>query len=216
MVEPVDLDCVKNWPPPSHNVGSVAHVHAFGQMALTSAMLEELICMLLIQRLPMLPDDAALRVNGLNNRERIEWLRAIVSGKEPDAAVADLFFHAMRCFDICMENRNMLVHALYEGSDLATSSIRLSKKARKNPLRQLKFQLPIGQLRKMAEGMGETVNFMLDLWNCVRTREALEERDRDLPPWPPLTWPDKPAQPDRLTIPAPPANPQNDRRPPKS
>jgi hypothetical protein len=216
MDDPIDLDRVVNWPPREHNVGSVAHVHAFGQMALTSAMLEELICMLLIQRLPMFPDDATSRVHGLNNRERVEWLRAIISAKEPDATVADLFLHAIRCFDICTENRNMLVHALYEGTDWIAWAIKLSKRVRNNPLRQIKFQVPIEQLRKMAEDMGETVNFMLDLWNCVRTRKAIEEHDPDLPPLPPLTWPDKPIQPDRLTTPPPPATPQNKPRRPRS
>jgi hypothetical protein len=176
MADPINLDRVENWPPPGHNVGSVAHVHAFGQMALTSAMLEELICMLLVQRLPMFQNDAQSRIHGMNNRDRVEWLRAIVRAKEPDSAVADLFLHAIHCFDICMENRNMLVHALYEGTDLATASIKLTKRSRNNPLQQIKFQVPIEQLRKMAEEMGETVNFMLELWNCVRTRKAIEEQ----------------------------------------
>jgi hypothetical protein len=203
MADTPDLDRVENWPPAGHHVGSVAHVHAFGQIALTSAMLEELIVMLLVQRLPMPRHTSIPLVQALSNRERLEWLRALMETDEKDTAVKELLVHAILCFDICMDNRNMLMHALYEGTDQATARIKLSKKARSDPLREIKFQVSLAELRKTAVEMGETVNFMIELWNHVRWRQTKPHVEYELP-LPPL--PQKPARPDRLTIPPPPAD----------
>jgi hypothetical protein len=74
---PNDLDLVSGWPPQGQNVGSVAHVHAFGQIALTSAMLEEMMNMLLVMWLPMTQDVAVPLVYAMNNRSRADWLKAL-------------------------------------------------------------------------------------------------------------------------------------------
>lgn len=157
--------------------------------------------MLLIQRLPMAREVAAPLVQNLNNRERADWLRGLAAADERDPAVTELYAHAILCFDICVDNRNMLIHALYEGTDAVTAKMKLTKKARNDPLREIKFQVSLEELRKAAVEMGNTVNFMIELYGYMRARRS---RDQYGVPaiLPPL--PQKRARPDRLTIPPPP------------
>jgi hypothetical protein len=120
---------------------------------------------------------------------------------------------AILAFDICMDNRNMLIHALYEGTDAATNTIMLSKKARNDPLRQLKFELPLADLRRTAEEMGETVNFMIEMYGVLRWRKKTLYFDpRPAPPGP---LPDIRPRPSRLTIPQRPASPGSAPPPPQ-
>jgi len=203
MAEAADPDRVENWPESQFNVGPVAYVHAFGQIALTSAMLEELLSMKLIQRLPMNAEVSTPLIHALNNRERADWLKALVSAEEKESTVQNLTSHGILCCDICLDNRNMLVHALYTGMDHQAAVMKLTKRSRSDPLKEMKFQVSLEQLRKIADEMGETTNFMLELWEYVRTRQMKARVEYDLP-LPPL--PEKPALPNRLTIPPPPAD----------
>ncbi|MGD0152000.1 MAG: hypothetical protein ABSB77_25780 [Xanthobacteraceae bacterium] len=201
---PIDLDRVVGWPPDGHSVGSVAHVHAFGQIALTAAMLEETLILLLIQRLPMPENISGPLVHKLNNRERSDWYKGLVDAQETDREILERLGSAVLAFDICMDNRNTLVHALYEGTDVATAIMKLSKRARNDPLREVKMQLPLSELRNIAEEMGTTLNFMLDMFKVNRWRKWAE-RQTPMPPQP-EPFPEIPPRPNRLTMSPPQAN----------
>lgn len=196
--EPDDPNHIGDWPLGRNKIETARHVHAFGMIALNSAMLEEILFLLLVAYLPMEREAALRLVSNFNNRERADWLREIVRDNEEDAELAGLILEAVRYCDICFDNRNMLVHALYAGTDEATASMMLTKRSRNDPLKELRFAVSTQQLRKIADEIGNALNFMVDLWFCKT------HRDNRSVPW---TLPEKPPQPDKLTIPPPPANP---------
>jgi hypothetical protein len=200
-IEAGDSDHVGDWPTGRNKIETPKHVHAFGMIALSSAMLEEILVLLLITYLRPIARDVAMRLTaGLNNRDRADWLRALVRANESDEELLDLIAYAIKCCDICLDNRNMLVHALYTGTDKVTANMQLAKRARNDPLREIRFEVSTQRLRQIADDIGNTVNFMVDLWFC-KTHKPMDPHFERLP------LPEKPPQPDRLTIPQPSANP---------
>jgi hypothetical protein len=185
-------DPIGDWPTGRDKVETSVHVHAFGMIALNASLLEEILLLLLLAYLPMERTVAVRLATQLNNRDRSDWLRALVETNEKNSRLADLMKHAILCCDICMDNRNMLVHALYTGTDAAMGKMQLTKRARNNPLQDIKLELSVESLRKIADEIGAAVHFMMDLWFC---------KTHGFPP-----SPEKPPRPDRLTIPQPEAN----------
>jgi hypothetical protein len=191
-LEPSDSDHIGDWPKGRNRIETAAHVHAFGMIALNASMLEEVLSLLLVAYLPMENDAATKLVNEFNNRERAAWLSALVQKSESDPDVAEHVIHGILCCDINLANRNLLIHSLYVGTDKATESMRLSKRARNNPLRELRFEMSTSGLRKVADEIGDAVNYMLDLWFLKTQRSLLVQQ---------LPWPAKPPRPERVTIP---------------
>jgi hypothetical protein len=163
--KPLDLDSVVGWPPEGHKIESVAHVHAIGMIAMSSAMMEEALTLLLSQLLNLNRQIAIPLIHKLVIRERLDLFRQLVHDDKmgrPD--LADHLIYALDCFEICNENRNILVHAIYERLDRVTATMTLTKRSRQNPLNEFKIELPLPVLRQTAEEVGNTVNFMVDLW----------------------------------------------------
>jgi hypothetical protein len=158
-----DLDQLGNWPSEGHRISSVAHVHAFGMIALTSSMMEEALSQLLMHFLPMQEKTAITMIHKMKINNRVDLLRSLA--EERSAELKDKKEHilyALTCFNICAENRNILVHCIHESTDHATKSMSISKRSKK-PFVVLNFQLSLNDLRKCAEEIANTVNFILDL-----------------------------------------------------
>ena len=194
-----DADPFANWPVGRNRMNTPAHVHAFGMIALNAALLEEMLLLLLITYLPVDRETAIKLVHDLNNSIRADWLRALVRNTEANPRVLEWMDHALRCCSICFDNRNMLIHALYTGTDDAAEKMRLTKRASNNPIRDLKFEVSVDDLRKIADEIGDTVNHMMELWylKTHTDHRALSH----------IALREKPPQPSRLKIPPPEANP---------
>jgi len=183
----LDLDQALGWPEADNRIDSAAHVHAFGMIALSAAMMEEALTLLLAQLLRMDRTIAIPLIHKLSIRERSDLLRQLtMAHKTGDARLTDYLLYAMECFEICNENRNILIHALYEVVDRTTATMRVSKRSKNNPLNEFKLELPLPMLRQTADEIGNTVNMMLDIWFCLTRR-------------PSNTLIRKPARPHRLT-----------------
>jgi hypothetical protein len=191
---PAPSDAVGDWPKGRNRIETAAHVHAFGMIALNASMLEELLLILLVAYLPMDREAATRLAGALNNRERADWLSGLVEKTKTDHDFADDLHHGILYCGICLDNRNMLIHSLYVGTDNVTANMRLTKRARNDVLRELRFEVSLTDLRKIADEIGNTVNYLLDLWFLKTQAGRLKEH---------MTWPDRPQQPDRLTIPQP-------------
>ena len=190
-------DYIGDWPTGRNRIETPRHVHAFGMIALNSAMLEETLMLMLITYLSPVPRDIATNLVGdMNNRDRVDWLRAIVRSSERDEDLVSLVLYAIKCCDICFNNRNMLVHALHVNTDVISRNMTLTKRARNNPLRETRFEVSDEQLRHFADDIGNSLNFMLDLWYYKTHKPVTLEVER-------LPLPDKPPQPNRLTMPRP-------------
>jgi hypothetical protein len=85
----------------------------------------------------------------------------------------------------------MQIHALYTGTDNATANMRLSKRAKNNPLRETRFEVSVTNLRKIADEIGDAVNYMVDLWYLKTNADGFAMQ---------TSLPTKPARADRLTI----------------
>jgi hypothetical protein len=217
MADPPDLDRVENWPPQGLNVGSVAHVHAFGMIALSSAMMEESLTLLLSHFLRLDWGISLPLVHKLAIRERVDLLKKLTSATESegtllgyppneDAETISTLRYALECFEICNENRNILIHALYERTDHTTATMTVSKRAHNNPLHEFKLDLSLTELRQTAEEIGHTVNLMLDVWLAVT---------HPPPPNMRAAWPKRPPRPHKLTPTEPAAALPAAQRPPR-
>jgi hypothetical protein len=195
LEKPPDLDRVVGWPPEGHKIESVAHVHAIGMIALSSAMMEEALTLLLSHLLGLSRQIAIPLVHKLTIRERSDLLRQLVNDeKTRHQDLTDHLIYAIECFEICNENRNILVHAIYERLDGLTATMTVTKRSKNNPLNEFRMELSLPTLRRAAEEVGNTVNFMLDLWFVLTHR-------------PSNTLIRRPAAPHRLTPSQPPATP---------
>jgi hypothetical protein len=163
--KPLDLDSVVDWPPEARKIGSLAHVHGIGMIALRSAMMEEALTLLLSHLLNLNRQISIPLIHKLPILERAELLRKLVGDeKMARKELAAHLIHATNCFKICAENRNFLVHAIYESTDQFTATMTVKKRSKRNPLNEFRMELPVPILRRIAEEIGNTVNFMLDLW----------------------------------------------------
>lgn len=177
-----------DWPSDPNKISDASHVHAIGQFALMYNALEEMFGFVWQCCFPANGDYSASLFHGLNNRQRVDMLTAISRFGEKDKAAQELMLYAIRCFDICTDNRNTMLHAIKERSS-TTDTLRLSKRARNNPERTTYYELPLTTLRRVADDTAATLNLWADLFLWLEDRRYGQLR--------PL--PDKPLQPYRLT-----------------
>lgn len=138
-----------------------------------------------------LPSERRLRkslFHSLNNRQRVDMLAALVKFGERDAMVREFILYALHCFDICTDNRNIMLHATKEPSPTA-DTLRLSKRARNNPARTAYYNAPLPMLRQVADDASATLDLWANLFLWLEDRRVGQQR--------PL--PDKPPQPHRLS-----------------
>jgi hypothetical protein len=84
----------------------------------------------------------------LNNRDRVDLMSAFAKKNEQDPEIRDAILHCVLCYDICTENRNILMHSTY--FDVG-DAVKLVKRASKDPTREIHFDVPLGQLRRLAD-----------------------------------------------------------------
>lgn len=146
-------------------IDSPSHVHAFGMVAMNAAMMEEALTLLLAHFMGLPHDIAIPLIHKMAVGDRTHLVKKIAEAREEE--LADLSEHlefAVKCFDICIQNRNILVHAVYVKVDEMSQTVTVSKRSRKNPAREFKLNLHLSDLRRSAEEIANTVNYLLDLW----------------------------------------------------
>jgi hypothetical protein len=181
-------------------IESQAHVHAIGMITLNASLMEEALTLLLAHFLQMQKQTAISLIHTLAIRNRSDLLRHLVDEKKEK--LGDLFNHitfALDCFNIAIENRNIIVHALYVSVDRTTETMTVSKRLRKNPANEFKLRLPLTTLRQTADEIGNTVNYLLDLWFTLTHGPGTNTLIR------------KPLLPNKLSPPPPPKAPKGAR-----
>ena len=119
-------------------IESQAHVHAIGMITMNAALMEEALTLLLTHFLEMQKQTAITLIHTLAIRNRSDLLRHLV--KEKKEKSRDLFDHiifALDCFNVAIENRNILVHALYVSIDKGTETMTVSKRYKAKPAKSL-------------------------------------------------------------------------------
>lgn len=193
---------IDGWPDVRSQVGTVAQVHAIGQISLIYNLLQE--AMEIFFKLCMPADDnfSVTLFHSLNNRNRIDLLSSIIKSNEDEEPVREALLEALLHFDICTENRNILMHALGEIAN--PEGIQISKKASKSPLKTPNvYRIPTKQLRQMADETEATFDYVIAVH-----RWLIQSRPNVARPFlgptildgngEPLPLPQKPPKPHRL------------------
>jgi hypothetical protein len=147
----------------------------------------------------------------MTNKERCDLVLLLAAKHEADEGTQDAIRHLIICFNDCVQNRNILLHATHLGT---SDAIEATKRASDNSLKEVVFDVSLGRLRKAADDIRETHDFLLRIRNAI-TRSK-DERQLKLPFDLPLpAWRDIPLRPDRLIPRQPDPAPDNDERPPR-
>ena len=201
MNERKDLD---GWPSERDQIASVPYIHAFGQVTLSYNMMEIMMGNLFTTCVPMELDFAERLFHKLNNRERIDLLSALVRTNEKESEAREAILHCIRCYDICTDNRNILMHVTLD--DLDATAVLLKKRASQDPTRDIIFHVPLTDLRLVADQIGQTFQYTYDLFIWLLRREAhgfhlkgVTTLLGDLATVPPGPLPDRPPKPRKLT-----------------
>jgi hypothetical protein len=128
----------------------------------------------------------------LNNSDRLDLLRKLAT--ERSVEEGDHILHAVNCFDICAENRNILMHAMIEQRTAEDFSAR-KRHATKAGV-EVRFDLPLSTLRGTAEQTADAYYYIMLLWSYFVQQLVLVA---GLPSRPPKL-PSKPAQPSKLRL----------------
>jgi len=84
----------------------------------------------------------------IQQQGRIDLLRAFVRHNEEDKENRDAILYCVSCYDICTENRNILMHSTYFDTGKA---VKLVKRKKKTPHGELHFSVPLTDLRRLAD-----------------------------------------------------------------
>lgn len=149
----------------------------------------------------LLKNEAAARrtINHrLNNNDRLDLLRQLA--EERSSEERDHILHAVQCFDICAENRNILMHAMIEETGEAPESFAARKRHATKAGVEIRFDLPLETLRKAADQTAAIFYYLMALHlYLVMTHPAFRP-----PPTRPPALPHKPQKPDKLNLRLPP------------
>jgi hypothetical protein len=193
------------WPPPEHQLAPNDYLAALGQVTFVYNMLESVMDNVFVCCAPLKAEDAKVLFHKMNNRDRVDLLTDFVAHNEKDAQVKSIILHCARCYDICTENRNILMHAIYFNPNLkADQTPILVKRAKKDPLREVHYDVPLSDLRIFADDMVKSFKLAIELYGFLARRNFLNA----LPPTNPATGypkigpnplPEIPQKPRRLT-----------------
>jgi len=181
------MDKSVKWPSEKYTIADHAHVHAIGQISLIFNLLEDAFCGLFELIFPAGDHYSEHIAAELSNRERVDMLKALVEHSENDPALSALLLDAVRFYDICTDNRNIIMHSM--ARDSSSEVIRLYKKANRSK-KTNHYELPISELRAVADEMAAIYIFFVRLYSWILRRNDGETMDGALP--------SKPAQPRSL------------------
>jgi hypothetical protein len=138
------------------------------------------------------PGDAAtqaLLFSMLHNSARAEFILAMAQAreKEPEAAA---IAHVIKCFNICCENRNLLLHATPMWWENDGEALTLAKLRRQEPHRMTIYDFSLEAIREAADSVDLTDCYSSAVQKGIVAREAWNALNPapppELPPQPPL------------------------------
>jgi hypothetical protein len=206
---------IGGWPVRPHIFGNVSQVHAIGQVTLAYNHLESYLG--LIFRLCM-PTDVSFSERlfyKMNNRDRIDLLAGIIRSSRFHNQAKDRLNYLLQCYNICTENRNILMHATAE--EAYAGVLHISKRSSNDPMTSNRFQIPLAELRMVADQMHTLSAYMMNLQFWLAIRNGLPTNYKNSLALPPIekipfpklrhllralpeiaTLPEKPPKPRRL------------------
>jgi hypothetical protein len=192
--DPNDPKALDGWPIRRSRLATVAQLHALGQITLAYNYCEETAGLLFARCMTTDQQFSTKLFHKLNNRTRIDLLTAIISQNEKNEAVKSALFQFLVAYDICTDNRNILMHAILE--DAGADLLKLSKRASNDPAREIHFSVPLTELRQLAQEISDTFVFglKLEVWMTHRIRGDASDALPEIPPKPRKLTPSPPAE----------------------
>ncbi len=112
------------WPAPEHQLAPNDYLAALGQATFVYNMLESMMSNVFVCCAPLKAEDAKALFHKINNRDRVDLLSNFVAHNENNAQVKNIILHCIDYYDICTENRNILMHAIYFNPNLKDHDFR--------------------------------------------------------------------------------------------
>jgi hypothetical protein len=179
----------ETWPKESNTLADPRHIQAIGQFALLFNYAEAAVEEIFLIYFPTEKEYSENLFVKLSNRDRVDLLCKIAQRSEKNPTVLGLVLDGLRFFDICTDNRNIVMHATND-MDAQTDIIRFAKRARNNPKITNWYDVSLEDMRRVADDAAATFLFLFGLYLFLKSRA--ENRL----PW---TLPDRPPQPYRLS-----------------
>lgn len=142
-----------------------------------------------------------------SNNTRLDLLKRSVTEKEANPSVKDSVLHFADCFDICAENRNILMHSMVNKAEDA-AILNFAKASRNDPSRVNTLNLRLEDIRRTADEIATVYSYGTRLHTYFITNNSTLTPEFYKIPEDMQTWlralPNKPALPSKLSKPNPP------------
>ncbi|WP_321490948.1 hypothetical protein [uncultured Hyphomonas sp.] len=177
----------EEWKRKLEFLGSNETIEAVGALALFYNEVEFSIYALFQFYLQMPSESTSKIFSTLGNRQRSDIIKAFGQA-EQDTQARELVPFAMNCFDICAENRNLILHAVPGYKETPSDILSLLKSSRENPHMLKRYEFKVSQIRRAGLAMSKMADFIYDLSDAlIDLREGKEP-----------SWPLKPPKPRTL------------------
>ena len=181
----------EEWPEGITLPGSNEHLIALGAFALWYNEFEMILYTFL--RSHFTGENVAARMfASMHNRGRVDLIKLLAAG-DADAEMRDAIEHSMKCFEICAENRNLVLHALPTRrlEEHVDGKLTVMKATASDPYRMYYYDFGLKELRAAAADVARSAQYAIDTVARLRFRNL----GRKLPP-----WPEKPPLPRKLSL----------------
>lgn len=134
----------------------------------------------------------------LTNNSRVDLITKSLELMERDPVCVEQVSYFLKCFNLCAESRNFLMHATVDTNDSDTM-LTLTKASRNNPTTRNQANLTLDEIRGVADDCYNVVMFghELYLWKAVQAAGGSVSYAGTTYTQP---LPDKPALPRRLNL----------------
>lgn len=169
---------IEDWLPSGTLVGTPDQVYAYGIIALTYNKLEDAMVELFAAYLPI-SEEAGFRFAAkLTNNERLGLLLELVEEREENVEIKDRVQHAVKIFNICAENRNILAHGVRD-NDVYHEKMFVIRKWASGGKKLTYYDIPLASLRQVALDMRTCLDFVVQLLFHLVLHLFVAQEDRE-------------------------------------
>lgn len=195
-----------NWPQPRYDIGQPKHIHALGVVAAMYNHLEFALFCLLLDYTGLGSQRTQWLFANTSNNLRLDLLKRSVSEGEGSPEVRDRMHHFADCYDLCAQNRNILMHSKIAKVDDA-AVLKFSKASRNDPNKLNTLNLRLEDIRRTADDIATIYSYGINLHtNYIICNSTLTPDFFALPAETQArlrALPDKPRKPENLSRPNP-------------
>jgi hypothetical protein len=178
------------WPPKQDRLAPNDYLAALGQLTFVYNLLESMMRNIFQFCAPLEKDFASKLFDKLNNSDRNDLLSAFVNKNEKEEQVREAVLFCVNCYAICTANRNILMHSIYFNPNPNPRDSTMLVKRASNAQRDVHFDVPLRDLRRIADETAETFRYALNLFAFIAGRDLFSARN---------TLPHRPPKPIALT-----------------